>query len=273
MKKKFFIHIPVIFIAVVFLNCGGNPSSNNQDQSEKDAADMISSDNKVSLSEVVSPQFPEAVLEMNEPLDGMNYDQGKINFQFNVKNYQLTNQTLDADTKQCANSGKGQHIHFILNGDPYKALYEPVYEAELSTGNYVVLSFLSRSYHESLKHYGAYVLSQFSVGEADAEQVDLTAPHMFYSRPKGEYKGLDTERVILDFYLVNTDLSPTGNKVRAIINGEQFLIDKWAPYFLEGLPMGESTIKLELVDSNGNVIDGPFNTVERTISLVSGNAI
>jgi hypothetical protein len=96
---------------------------------------------------------------------------------------------------------------------------------------------------------------------------------MFYSRPKGEYKGLDTERVILDFYLVNTDLSSDGNKVRATINGEQFLIDKWAPYFMEGLPMGESTIKLELVDHTGNIIDGPFNSVERTISLVPEDAI
>ena len=95
---------------------------------------------------------------------------------------------------------------------------------------------------------------------------------MFYSRPKGEYKGSDTKRVILDFYLANTDLSPEGNKVRATINGEQFLIDKWAPYFMEGLPLGENSIKLELVDNLGNVIEGPFNTVERKITLVDDNA-
>lgn len=273
MIRKFFIYMPALSIATFFLNCGGNQSSEKEIVNENDATDIVESDLQVSLSEVISPKFPDAVLEMNQPLEGNNYDPGTIEFQFNVKNYQLTNQTLDADTKQCANSGKGQHIHFILNGSPYKALYKPAYKAELDVGNYVVLSFLSRSYHESLKHYGAYVISQFSVGETKSEPVDLTVPHMFYSRPKGEYKGLDTERVILDFYLVNTDLSSEGNKVRATINGEQFLIDKWAPYFMEGLPMGESTIKLELVDHTGNIIDGPFNSVERTISLVSEGAI
>ncbi len=272
MIRKFLIYIPALSIATFFLNCGGKQSSEKDIVNGNDTNDIVDSDHQVSLSEVMSPQFPDAVLEMNEPLEGTNYDPGAIEFHFNIKNYQLTNQTLDADTKQCANSGKGQHIHFILNGSPYKALYEPVYEAELDAGNYVMLSFLSRSYHESLKHYGAYVISQFSVGETESEQVDLTAPHMFYSRPKGEYKGHDTERVILDFYLVNTDLSPEGNKVRATINGEQFLIDKWAPYFMEGLPMGESTIRLELVDNEGNIIDGPFNNVERTISLVPDDA-
>jgi hypothetical protein len=169
--------------------------------------------------------------------------------------------------KQCANSAKGQHIHLILNNEPYIALYETNHEEELEEGNYVALSFLSRSYHESLKHPSAYVLRQFTVGDAEAEEVDLTAEHMFYSRPKGEYTGADTENVMLDFYLVNTELAADGNKVRATVNGEEFMIDNWQPYVLNGLPMGENTIQLELLDNDGNVIPGPFNTVERTITL------
>jgi hypothetical protein len=123
-----------------------------------------------------------------------------------------------------------------------------------------------------LKHYGAYVLRQFSVGDADPNPVDLTSPHMFYSRPKGEYKGADTENVLLDFYLVNTELSPAGNKVRATINGEEFLIDKWVPHFINGLPDGDNSIKLELIDNAGNPIEGPFNSVERTVTLNKDSA-
>lgn len=272
MITKLFIYVSALSIACFFLNCGGDQSSKKKIVVENQASDRIGSHHKISLKEVISPKFSDAVLEMDQPFEGASYDPGSIEFQFNVKNYQLATQTVDADIKQCANSGKGQHIHLLLNGEPYTALYEPAYEAELEEGNYVVLSFLSRSYHESLKHYGAYVISQFSVGETRSKPVDLTAPHMFYSRPKGEYKGRDTEKVILDFYLVNIDLLPDGNKVRATINGEQFLIDRWAPYFLEGLPMGKSTIKLELMDNNGNIIDGPFNTVERTITLVPDDA-
>ena len=101
----------------------------------------------------------------------------------------------------------------------------------------------------------------------EATEADLTVPHLFYSRPKGTYKGADTEKVMLDFYLMNTTLSPDGNKVKATINGNEFMIEEWAPHYIEGMPMGENTIKLELIDAEGNPIEGPFNSVERTVTL------
>jgi hypothetical protein len=95
---------------------------------------------------------------------------------------------------------------------------------------------------------------------------------MFYSRPKGTYTGEDAKKVLLDFYLLNTELSEEGNKVRATINGEEFMIDKWQPFFIEGQEMGEMTIKLELLDAKGELIPSPFNPVERTVTLKSGEA-
>ena len=73
------------------------------------------------------------------------------NFGFEVTNYELGVQTEDATTRGIANSGKGQHIHFILNNGPYSAHYESVFSKSLNVGNYVMLAFLSRSYHESIK--------------------------------------------------------------------------------------------------------------------------
>lgn len=266
MFRKILIAVLSIFITAVLTNCGGSSSSGSE--SEDATGDMAASEEMITLTEVISPNFPDAVIELTQPLEGSTHDPGAVWFEFNVKNYQLGVQTMDAETKQCANSADGQHIHLILNNGPYSALYNPFHESDLEAGRYVALAFLSRSYHESLKHYGSYVLTQFSVGDTEGtEPVDLTKPHLFYSRPKGEYQGDDTEKTILDFYLVNTNLSPEGNKVRATINGEQFMIDKWAPFFIEGLPMGESTIKLELLDGNGNLIESPFNNVERTITL------
>ena len=90
---------------------------------------------------------------------------------------------------------------------------------------------------------------------------------MFYSRPKGTYEGVDTKKLLLDFYLINTEISPEGNKVRATINGEEFILDDWVPYYIEGLPLGEVIIKLELLDSTGDLIKTPFNPVERKVIL------
>ena len=71
----------------------------------------------------------------------------------------------------------------------------------------------------------------------------------------------------LDPLRLNTAISPDGNKVRATINGEEFMITQWVPHVMSGLELGEVTIKLELIDADGNEVPGPFNTVERTVTL------
>ena len=215
-----------------------------------------------------SPKFADAALRMTEPVNGANLPSSAVQFNYEITNFKLTDMTGHDHSKEMANSMQGQHIHNIIDNEPYTAHYETKFTKDVKAGNHVVLSFLSRSYHESLKHKTAYDLRTFSVGKPkEANTFDLNGQHMFYSRPKGEYVGNDTKKIMLDFYLVNTDLSPEGNKVRATINGTDFMLDRWLPYTIEGLPMGENKIKLELLDNAGNVIPGPYNTVERTITL------
>jgi len=189
-------------------------------------------------------------------------------FSFDIENYDLGVQSPKSFDYQLANSAKGQHIHFIINNGPYSAKYSKDFvhnKWNQTNGNNVVLAFLSRSYHESVKNKNAYFLTQID-GEI-ADKKDLSKELLFYSRPKGVYKGVDTERVLLDFYLVNTSLSLNGNKVRATIQDTKFLIDEWAPYYIEGLPKGEISITLELIDSKGDLIDSPFNPSKRTFRL------
>ena len=189
-------------------------------------------------------------------------------FSFDLENYELGVQSPKAFDYQLANSEKGQHIHFIINNGPYSAKYTTEFlhnKWDQSDGNNVVLAFLSRSYHESVKNKNAYFLTQ--IGDEISVKHDLSKEILFYSRPKGVYKGADTKRVLLDFYLVNTNLAPDGNKIKATIQGVEFLIDEWAPYYIEGLPKGEISITLELIDSKGHLIDSPFNPSKRTVML------
>ena len=216
-----------------------------------------------------SPRFPEAQLVLKSPPAGSTSPSGAVAFDYNLSNFLLTKMTGGPHAVHLANSQQGQHIHNIVDNEPYTAHYETKFTKPLPDGQHVVLSFLSRSYHESLKHRGAHDLRVITVGKAEAgtPAFDVKAPHLFYSRPKDTYNGKDAERVMLDFYLVNTTLAPGGTQVRATINGSEFLLDQWAPYMLEGLPMGENTVKLELVDASGNLIPGPYNSVTRTFSL------
>ena len=183
-------------------------------------------------------------------------------FSFDISNYELGAQTKNDIESQLANSAKGQHIHFIVNNGPYSAHYTNNFKKKLEKDNNVILAFLSRSYHESVKNPNAFILTQ--IGE---NKIDLNKEFLFYSRPKGIYKGKDTEKLLLDFYLINTTISPNGNKVKATINDAEFIITEWAPYYLEGLPKGEVKIKLELISSDGKLVDSPFNPSVRTVIL------
>ena len=205
-----------------------------------------------------SPEYVNAKLSLKEPIiieDG-------YEFSFDVVNYELGMQTLKNFDYQLANSAKGQHIHFIVNNNPYSAHYNEKFSKKLEGDSNLILAFLSRSYHESVKNKNAFVLTQ--LGE---QKIDLNNQFLFYSRPKGTYKGSDTEKLLLDFYLINTEISADGNKVRATIQDKEFIIDEWAPYYIEGLGKGEVKIKLELIDKSGNLINTPFNPSKRTVTL------
>lgn len=234
LKKIFLIHI-----LFGFLSCG---------QSEK-----------ISITKVKgSPNYDDARISSV----GLIKNENDYSFSFDIENYDLGIQTDKKFDYRLANSDKGQHIHFIVDNGPYSAHYTNSFSRDINEGS-LILAFLSRSYHESVKNPNAYILEQ--VGEV--KDVDLSGEFLFYSRPKGTYKGEDTNKLLLDFYLVNTKISPGGNKVKATIQETEFIIDEWAPYFIEGLPKGEITIKLELVDVKGNLIDSPFNVSERTVVL------
>lgn len=273
MKNLFLSFISLFFLFAV-ASCG---STGTQEEEGSDMSDTSGDMQEESMSEVTlspapaSVDYPDAILEISSPSEGEVINGNTVTFNYDVTNYELGAQTADADQKPLANSGNGQHVHLILNNNPYYAIYEPTHEMELDNGHYVALSFLSRSYHESVKQPEAFTVSQFTVGEGEGEEVDLSAPMLFYSRPKGTYSGADTETVLFDFYLVNTEIGANGNQVRVTVNGDQeFMVDEWAPMVLEGLPMGENTVKIELVDSQGNLIDSPFNSEERTFTLEAG---
>lgn len=269
MKKLFLVLSAPLFAGVLY-------SCSSSSTSETEATDtMMTEEPSVTLSPAPgSPEYADAMVEITSPTEGQTLPSGdSVAFSYNVTNYELSTPTPDASQKPLANSAKGQHVHLILNNNPYHAIYQPEgFNLALEDGHYVALSFLSRSYHESVKNPEAYKVIQFTVGDGESEEVDMSAPMLFYSRPKGTYTGKDTEKVLFDFYLVNTEIGAGGNQVRVTVNGDTTMtVDEWKPFILEGLPMGDNTVKVELVDSSGNLIESPFNSEERTFTLEEGS--
>ena len=109
------------------------------------------------------------------------------------------------------------------------------------------------------------------VAKSSAGDVDPAKPLLTYSRPKGEYKAEDADPIMIDFWLSNAKLQGDGGQYRvrySIDNGEAKFIDKWDPIWLSGWINGKHTVKLELVDKDGNPVDnGGYNSTTREITV------
>ncbi len=247
-----------------------NTKKKNSDKKEMTETEAAAVGPEISIEKLTgSPAYTEAALQLNKPTRA-HVPAGRVAFDFGVTHFELRVQTEHAGQNELTNSKKGQHIHFIVDDRPYSAHYEPKFDVKMHEGTHYIVAFLARSYHESVKNAHSFVAKKITVGDASkgkVRHVDLSQPTLIYSRPKGTYKGADTENLLLDFFLLNTELSPTGNKVRATINGREFLITDWAPYVIKGLPKGTVTVKLELLDSDGHVMPGDFNSVVRQVEL------
>ncbi|RRN77762.1 hypothetical protein EIM50_17970, partial [Pseudoxanthomonas sp. SGD-10] len=130
--------------------------------------------------------------------------------------------------------------------------------------------FLSRSYHLSVKSENASALLKFKIDENGRYQKleEPKEPMLFYSRPKGDYKGKDTENVLLDFYIKNAKLSPSDYKVKVEVQDTSFTVDTWTPYLIKGAESGDLDVTITLVDPKGNNVEGTYGKVKRTSKLM-----
>jgi len=273
------IHISLISLAFIMFSC--EPPAGKEKASEESAQDTAQITDEVAVemeqwqkdgitiypkTDIV--EFSDASLELiMPPSESMNTGL-EVPFKFEVANYDLGAQTKEA-REGLANSANGQHIHLIIDNEPYSAHYEAEFIKQVESGNHYAIAFLSRSYHESVKNPNAYEVFQFSTGEdTQVDMMDLSQPMLFYSRPKGTYSGEGTKKVLFDFYLHNVELSELGYNVRATINDKtEFVFERWRPYIIEGLPMGKNKIRIDLIDNEGNLINPDVNSVERVFTL------
>lgn len=279
MKKYTLLSFTAIS-AFMIASCGDAGNGNNGAA----VADSVAAPARLapSLSAVSpSPEYDGASLTISDvKAEKVGNDSTKLTFKFNVKNFELKMQTADNGNKLCNNSAQGQHIHFIMDTQPYKALYEPKNEITILNGTeHYLMAFLSRSYHESVKSPGAAALYHFSISEnGKLERLDLPeTPMVFYSRPKGDYLGKDTANILLDFYVWNGGLGADSFKVNATLNpagstpeeAVSFIIDKWEPKFINNLPMGKSKLTLTLLNKEGVQVDGPCTSATREFNLAA----
>ncbi len=195
-----------------------------------------------------------------EPMEDQTLHTNEVRVAFKIENYELDQ---DPATKA------GNHIHFILDNEPYIPHYDeaPFTFRDVPEGTHVIRAFPSRPWHESWKNPEAFGCVTFHVGKASATNpLDMRKPMLTYSRPKGSYEGADTERVLLDFWVSNCQLSAGGYHVRYTVDGgDPTTLYEWRPVWLAGLGKGKHSVRLELLDGSGNPVGNGWNRTEREI--------
>ena len=232
-----------------------------QPTKDKDGNDVKDKDGQVVTKDVEVDAPP----QVEVLFDLMNYPIGKV-----------------------ADGGNGQHIHLIVDNEPYLAVYDAtqsvVLDAKyLTKGTHVLRAFPSAGpgdangafEHESRKNAGAFAWVKFHVGSPGgdlATDLDPTKPMLTYSRPKGEYVvgTANQKSLMVDWYQTNVTLEKGGVHVTAWLDGTK-LGDfvEWKPFVLPTAPgAGEHVVKLQLLDRDDHLVPGPFNSTERKFTVV-----
>ena len=224
-----------------------------------------------------SPAIAGAKARITEPAEGAVLEASDSTIVVEADSFEAGIQTDTERAQALANSANGQHFHVILDNQPYMANYEPgtpFTVGQMEPGAHTLVAFPSRSYHESVKAPDAYDIVNFYVGEESGEgMLNEEDPAIIYSRPKGSYSGAGAERIMMDFYLHNVELSADGYKARYTIRDgagtevASTTLTEWAPAFVTGLSSGTYEVTLQLLDGEGNVVPGPFNDTTREIRV------
>ena len=161
--------------------------------------------------------------------------------------------------------GLGTHLVVQLDGDPPRRLSSlETTLPPLTPGSHRLTVYAARPWGEAVKSPGA--VSQIRLHRAAANPISLPekgSAQLIPVSPVGEWSG---EPVLLDWLLLDAplqDLRPGDSswRLRVTVNGDSLLLDRQTPLWLKGWPEGTSAMLLELVDSRGDPLNPPFNSV------------
>lgn len=202
---------------------------------------------------------PQVSLELTSPKADEVLESGdEVEVGFKVTNYRTGKEI-------------GQHVHVIVDNEPYIAHYnadEPLMLKDLEPGTHTLRVFPARHYHLSLKKGEVFKTRTFHVQEKTEDfKFDASKPFITYSRPKGSYDTEAAKELLLDYYVSNIELGEDAKVVYGV-DGKETEMTEWKPVLLPALEPGEHEITLKLVDGEGNVIEnGGYNNTTRTITV------
>ncbi|MGB5959237.1 MAG: hypothetical protein WBG73_01155 [Coleofasciculaceae cyanobacterium] len=259
-------------LALSLAACGDNSKTEPKSQSQK-ALFQISG----SLSEVAPPPVIRQLgqsLAIYQPQVSIVSPQAEQVLQDTTVTVELMVQ--DLPIFQDPTLEMGPHLEVILDNKPYTMVYDlkqPLVFSDLEPGTHTLRVLAATPWHESFKNDGAYAQTTFHIFTKTTDNnPDSALPLLTYSRPTGSY---GAEPIMLDFYLTNAPLHLVAQenpedaiadwRIRATVNGQSFILDRWQSVYLKGFKPGKNWVQLEFLDEQGNPVKNVFNNTVRLI--------
>lgn len=196
--------------------------------------------------------FPEAVVEMFQPLGNQNFKPGKIPFEFNIKNYPLR-------------EGPGPfQLMMSVNGANPIGFQSPIFQLDLNQGAYRVVAFLVDESGLALKDYGNYVDRDFTVGDSGTFPYS-SEPYLSINMPYDGQRYSQDEEVLVDFLVLGGDLLLDQLKVQVSVGDLVYETNEMTTVAIANLPEGEHKVRVKLLRTDGKDLEGPFSSAGRDI--------
>lgn len=185
------------------------------------------------------------------------YIEGKNKFEFSIDGFNLGEKTASEEELELMAEDGGQYL-FIdrLNSVETKS-FSSLNQIDLNSGDNYLVAFLCRSYRMSLKSKSSALFLKITTNNQDGALAnEENEPFLILNSPVASYDITKNKKILFDFYLLNTTIGKNGNYLHLSIDGKEFKIYKWAPFYIEGLDMGKHTIKITLKDSQHKEVTG-----------------
>ncbi len=248
MKKVFLIWLVFPLVLFAFASCGTDKKETVNLSPDEDAAEKI----QVSIELLEKAAFPDAVIEMYSPLGNENFDEGKVPFEFNIKNYPF------------GEGVKNFQLRLTINGNNPISYHMPIFQREFRTGTYKAVAYLIDQEGLALKEFGNYVERDFTVGDSQPFP-DSGEPFMILNLPEDDQVYDTEEEIIIDFLLIGGGLKEDRLKFMVGVDGKEHEVTELVPLRVSNLPAGEHEIEVRLVRESGEELEGIFSSAKRTI--------
>lgn len=257
----------VIFCSIFLFSCNQNNVIDIKDSdidkafSEVKTRIVLEKDGIKLIEANDFPLFKDTELSLVSDTNIFQFGPNKI--ELKLDNYYLGGSTTDQDEKNVRLNSTGQFLFVIKDQKVIEKSKDLNFKFDLKRGNNSFFVVPSRSYEMSIKNKNSWLAYELNIDNIKNRALyhSITEPGIFICSPSSRYYEGVSERVLFDFFVINTELSLEGSKVILEIDkSTKFTLDTWRPFYVEGLKSGKHNFKAYIVDKDDKPLKGKYSS-------------